>query len=282
MSERSGSPFKGGPVRLKRNCFHGGGAEWAISPWRGKVSKSLSVSKHLKAVSLLTLSYNLYGLFFQSLVKHNDPLRPRPWKLMIQPASIPRVLYLFREVFSRRRKRDDPGNEVAIQQLCCNHRHEWRRHLFFFFHIRRPSDLYKKWVSSGEDKSEDRHQLLSVRSLSGVFFLGASLALVASFFLFLENKLFAKGFIYANICADPIVEKGQRKISAEVKRKLLDFSKFAKEGEEYPDISGYMHNRRRRTLMLKSLYNPKSVKRKYEETGEQVTATSSVWYCEGW
>ncbi|XP_015774940.1 PREDICTED: glutamate receptor ionotropic, NMDA 2B-like [Acropora digitifera] len=140
----------------------------------------------------------------------------------------------------------------------------------------KPSDLYKKWVSSGEDKSEDRHQLLSVRSLSGVFFLGASLALVASFFLFLENKLFAKGFIYANICADPIVEKGQRKISAEVKRKLLDFSKFAKEGEEYPDISGYMHNRRRRTLMLKSLYNPKSVKRKYEETGEQVTATSSV------
>lgn len=147
---------------------------------------------------------------------------------------------------------------------------------FIFFHIRRPSDLYKKWVSSGEDKSEDRHQLLSVRSLSGVFFLGASLALVASFFLFLENKLFAKGFIYANICADPIVEKGQRKLSAEVKRKLLDFSKFAKEGEEYPDISGYMHNRRRRTLMLKSLYNPKSVKRKYEETGEQVTATSSV------
>lgn len=140
----------------------------------------------------------------------------------------------------------------------------------------KPSDLYKKWVSSGEDKSEDRHQLLSVRSLSGVFFLGASLALVASFFLFLENKLFAKGFIYANICADPIVEKGQRKLSAEVKRKLLDFSKFAKEGEEYPDISGYMHNRRRRTLMLKSLYNPKSVKRKYEETGEQVTATSSV------
>lgn len=141
--------------------------------------------------------------------------------------------------------------------------------------VHRPSELYKKWVSSGEDRSEEHHQRLNVRSLSGVFFLGASLALVAIFFLFLENKLFAKGFIYNDMRGDHVVEKGQRKYSAAVKRKLLDFNKN-KEEVEYPDISDYLHQRRRSNMMLKSLYNPKSVRRKYVEAGESCTASSSV------
>ena len=116
---------------------------------------------------------------------------------------------------------------------------------------------------------------MNARSLSGVFFLGASLALVAIFFLFLENKLFAKGFIYNDMRGDYVVEKGQRKYSTAVKRKLLDFNKN-KDEHEYPDISDYMHKRRRSNLMLKSLYNPKSVTRKYEEAGDNCTASSSV------
>ena len=139
----------------------------------------------------------------------------------------------------------------------------------------RPSELYKKWVSSGEDRSEEHHQRLNVRSLSGVFFLGSSLALVAIFFLFLENKLFAKGFIYNDMRGDYVVEKGQRKYSTAVKWKLLGFNKN-KEKTTYPDISDYMHKRRKSDLMLKSLYNPKSVRRKYEEAGENGTASSSV------
>ena len=140
----------------------------------------------------------------------------------------------------------------------------------------RPSELYKKWVSSGEDRSEEHHQRLTVRALSGVFFLGASLAVVAIFFLFLENKLFAKGFIYSDMRGDCVVQKGQRKYSAAVKRKLLDFTKDKDEDIEFPDISGYLHKRRRTDVMLKSLYNPKSVRRKYEEAGENCTASSSV------
>ena len=140
----------------------------------------------------------------------------------------------------------------------------------------RPSELYKKWVSSGEDRSEEHHQRLTVRALSGVFFLGASLAVVAVFFLFLENKLFAKGFIYNDMRGDCVVQKGQRKYSAAVKRKLLDFNKDKDEDIEFPDISGYLHKRRRTDVMLKSLYNPKCVRRKYEEAGENCTASSSV------
>lgn len=135
--------------------------------------------------------------------------------------------------------------------------------------------MYKKWVSSGEDRSEEHHQSLEVHSISGVFFLAAFLALTAIFFLFLENKLFAKGFIYNDMREDHVVEKGKRKYSAAVKRKLLDFNKN-KEEVEYPDISDYMHKRRRTNLMLTSLYNPKSVRRKYEEAGDNYTASSSV------
>lgn len=130
-------------------------------------------------------------------------------------------------------------------------------------------------MSSGEEKIEEHHQRLDARSLSGVFFLGSSLALVAIFFLFLENKLFAKGFIYKDMRGDCIVERGIRKYSTAVKRKLLDF-KTKKEEVEYPDISDYMHKRRKSNLMLKSLYNPKSVRRKYEDAGENCTASSSV------
>jgi len=108
-----------------------------------------------------------------------------------------------------------------------------------------------------------------------VFFLGASLALVAIFFLFLENKLFAAGFIYSDMKGTNFPEKGKRKYSAAVKRKLLDL-KPNKEEAEFPDISDYLHNRRRHTLMLKTFYNPKSVKRKYEEAGDDGTASSSV------
>ncbi|XP_068670202.1 glutamate receptor ionotropic, NMDA 1-like [Montipora foliosa] len=140
----------------------------------------------------------------------------------------------------------------------------------------KPSELYKKWVSSGDEKSEDYHQMLSARSLSGTFFLGASLAFVSLFFLFLENKLFAKGFIYTDMMGNHVVEKGQRKYSAEVKKKLLDLSKLSKEAAEFPDISGYLHDKRRSTLMLRSFYNPTTVKRKYEEVGESTTATSDV------
>ena len=100
--------------------------------------------------------------------------------------------------------------------------------------------------------------------------------MVAVFFLLLENKLFAKGFIYREMRSDCVVQKGRRKYSAAVKRKLLDFSKNKDEETEYPDISGYLQKRRRTNVMLKSLYNPKSVRRKYEEAAENGTATSSV------
>ena len=144
-----------------------------------------------------------------------------------------------------------------------------------FFLIHRPSELYKKWVSSGEDRSEEHHQRLNVYSLSGVFFLGASLALVAILFLSLENRLFAAGFIYQDMKGDNFHEKGTRKYSGAVKRKLLDFN-TNKDEAEFPDISDYLRNRRRSNLMLKTLYNPKSIKRKYEEAGENGTATTSV------
>ena len=144
-----------------------------------------------------------------------------------------------------------------------------------FVPIHRPSELYKKWVSSGEERSEEHHQRLNVYSLSGVFFLGASLALVAILFLSLENRLFAAGFIYQDMKGDNFHEKGTRKYSGAVKRKLLDFN-TNKDEAEFPDISDYLRNRRRSNLMLKTLYNPKSIKRKYEEAGENGTATSSV------
>ena len=108
-----------------------------------------------------------------------------------------------------------------------------------------------------------------------MFFLGASLALVAILFLSLENKLFAAGFIYSDMKGNHFPEKGKRKYSAAVKRKLLELT-ANKEEAEFPDISDYLQNRRRSTLMLKTLYNPKSVKRKYEEAGENGTASSSV------
>lgn len=130
-------------------------------------------------------------------------------------------------------------------------------------------------MSSGEDRSEEHHQRLDVHSLSGVFFLGATLALVAIFFLSLENKLFASGFIYSDMKGDNFHEKGKRKYSAAIKRKLLNIN-TNKEEAEFPDISDYLHNRRRSNVLLKTLYNPKSVKRKYEEAGENGTASSSV------
>lgn len=81
--------------------------------------------------------------------------------------------------------------------------------------------------------------------------------------------------MYNDMKGDNFHEKGKRKYSAAVKRKLLDINKN-KDEAEFPDISDYLHNRRRSNLMLKTLYNPKSVKRKYEEAGENGTASSSV------
>ena len=141
--------------------------------------------------------------------------------------------------------------------------------------IYRPSELYKKWVSSGEDRSEEYHQRLDVHSLSGVFFLGACLAMVALVFLYIENRFYTEGFIYNDMRSDNTPRHGERKYSAQVKLGLLDANK-EKDEPEYPDITDYLHHRRKRNLIIQTLYNPKLATKKHGEMEEQIAAASVV------
>ena len=148
----------------------------------------------------------------------------------------------------------------------------------FLFH--RPSQLYKKWVSSGRSVSEEHHERLDTHSLSGLFFLGSSLVVASFIFLFFENRLYSAGFIYKDMQATETYKKGKRKFSTEVRKKLLlKRSKRQEEEKEettelYPDISNYLHDRRRSNVMLTSMYNPKSTRSKYDLSPQ--TETTAV------
>ena len=79
------------------------------------------------------------------------------------------------------------------------------------------------------------------------------------------------GFIYKDMRENTeTFEKGRRKFSMEVRKKLLldrkKVEKLKRDNESYPDISNYLHDRRRSTLMLKSMYNPRVMRKKYSCT----------------
>ena len=146
----------------------------------------------------------------------------------------------------------------------------------------RPSELYKKWVSAGATDGEERPENLDHRTLSGVFFLGASLALLACLFLYVEHKLYSFGFLYRNLHTTKKPEeqrRQKRKFPTDVQKKLLLGSK-AKAEPEYPDISVYMAGRRRGALMALSVYNPGRARKKQDSNGlgpsNNGSATSSV------
>ena len=112
-------------------------------------------------------------------------------------------------------------------------------------------------MSAGKSTGEERPENLDHRTLSGVFFLGASLAVIACFFLYFENKLFSFGLLYKNLHNIKKPEPNHyelRKVSRDIQKRLLVGNK-GKSTSEYPDISSYLASRRRNKLLTVSLYS---------------------------
>ncbi|EDO37551.1 predicted protein [Nematostella vectensis] len=142
----------------------------------------------------------------------------------------------------------------------------------------KPSEQYKKWVSAGKKDAEEPHEQLTQHSLSGVFFLGASLAIVACLFLLVENKLWSMGLVYRSLrkCTETY-NRGRRRFSNEIHRKLLEFNRREnRDSQVMPDISHYMEERRKTMVSLHSIYNPRAIKSKLNERLDSPTNTDSV------
>lgn len=75
-------------------------------------------------------------------------------------------------------------------------------------------------------------------------------------------------------------ERGRRRFSAEVHRKLFkirkDKSDKDEEKNDFPDISNYLEQTRKTRASLHALYNPGAIKSKYEENALTSTPTSFV------
>ncbi|XP_031563699.1 glutamate receptor ionotropic, NMDA 1-like [Actinia tenebrosa] len=144
----------------------------------------------------------------------------------------------------------------------------------------KPSELYKKWVRPLKTSSEELHERLNEQSLSGVFFVGVSLAILCIIFLFIETKLYNMGLIYRDSSPSmETYERGRRRFSAEVHRKLFEIRKDKKnqnDATDFPDISNYLERTRKTRASIHALYNPGSIKSKYEESALSSTPTSFV------
>jgi len=124
------------------------------------------------------------------------------------------------------------------------------------------------------------HEGLNEQSLSGVFFVGIALAIFSIVFLLLENKLYSMGLIYRHLNKfenGETYERGRRRFSVEIHRKLLEVKKDKKcESIEFPDISNYLEKSRKTRASLHGMYIPARTRSKYEERVDSVTPTNSV------
>lgn len=72
-------------------------------------------------------------------------------------------------------------------------------------------------------------------------------------------------------------ERGRRRFSAEVHRKLFEIRDRRDKNEEkndFPDISNYLERTRKTRASLHALYNPGTIKNKYEENASSSRPTS--------